>query len=163
MKALRSPPWLCWPLWNTCICVTNDHGSVPLVVNTSRSFPHSWLITGFITRVIRRVSLIEQELLSLPEHVCSTSVFSGVHVARSLVFWVVLCRYCSSFVDSCLSLFFWPLCCLFFDLQILITPLLWYLQTLPSLSSSNLTFVNYCFDMQILCRIHNIICIFNKC
>ena len=163
MKALRSPPWLGWPLWNTCICVTNDHGSVPLVVNTSRSFPHSWLITGFITRVIRRVSLIEQELLSLPEHVCSTSVFSGVHVARSLVFWVVLCRYCSSFVDSCLSFFFWPLCCLFFDLQILITPLLWYLQTLPSLSSSNLTFVNYCFDMQILCRIHNIICIFNKC
>jgi hypothetical protein len=158
LKALRSPPWLGWPLWN--ICVTNDHGSVPLVVNTSRSFPHSWLITGFITRVIRRVSLIEQELLSLPEHVCSTSVFSGVHVARSLVFWVVLCRYCSSFVDSCLSFF---LCCLFFDLQILITPPLWYLQTLPSLSSSNLTFVNYCFDMQILCRIHNIICIFNKC
>jgi hypothetical protein len=55
------------------------------------------------------------------------------------------------------------LCCLFFDLQILNTPPLWYLQTLPSLSSSNLTFVNYCFDMQILCRIHNIICIFNKC
>ena len=141
MKVLRSPPWLGWPLCNTCICVTNNHGS----------------------RVIRRVSLIEQELLSLPEHVCSTSVFSGVHVARSLVFWVVLCRYCSSFVDSCLSFFFWPLCCLFFDLQILITPPLWYLQTLPSLSSSNLTFVNYCFDMQILCRIHNIICIFNKC
>ena len=29
--------WL--TLWN--ICVTNDHGYVPLVVNTSRSFPHS--------------------------------------------------------------------------------------------------------------------------
>ena len=28
-----------WPLWN--ICVTNDHGYVPPVVNTSRSFPHS--------------------------------------------------------------------------------------------------------------------------
>jgi len=26
--------------------VTNDHGYVPLVVNTSRSFPYSWLITG---------------------------------------------------------------------------------------------------------------------
>jgi len=24
-----------------CICITNDHGDVPLVVNTSRSFPHS--------------------------------------------------------------------------------------------------------------------------
>jgi hypothetical protein len=37
-----------WPLCN--ICVTNDHGYVPLVVNTSRSFPHSWLISGFVTR-----------------------------------------------------------------------------------------------------------------
>jgi hypothetical protein len=26
-------------IWN--ICVTNDHGYVPLVVNTSQSFPHS--------------------------------------------------------------------------------------------------------------------------
>jgi hypothetical protein len=23
---------------------------IPLVVNTSRSFPHSWFITGFVTR-----------------------------------------------------------------------------------------------------------------
>jgi hypothetical protein len=46
-KVLRSPPWLGWQLWN--ICVTNDYGYVPLVVNASRSFPHSWLITGFIT------------------------------------------------------------------------------------------------------------------
>jgi hypothetical protein len=29
---LRSPPWLGRPLWN--ICVTNDHGYVPLVVKT---------------------------------------------------------------------------------------------------------------------------------
>ena len=43
-KNWRSPPWFGWQLWN--ICVTNDHGYVPLVVNTSRSFPHSWLITG---------------------------------------------------------------------------------------------------------------------
>jgi hypothetical protein len=28
--------------------ITNDHGYVPLVVNTSRSFPHSWLIIGFV-------------------------------------------------------------------------------------------------------------------
>jgi hypothetical protein len=36
---------------------------VPLVVSTSRSFPHSWLITGFVTRLTRRLSLVEQELL----------------------------------------------------------------------------------------------------
>jgi hypothetical protein len=47
------PPWLGWPLWN--ICVTNDHGYVPLVVSTSRSFPHSRLITGFVTRLTRRL------------------------------------------------------------------------------------------------------------
>jgi hypothetical protein len=51
------------PLRN--ICVTNDHGYVPLVVNTSQSFPHSRLITGFVTRLTRRVPLMEQELRTL--------------------------------------------------------------------------------------------------
>ena len=55
---LQSPPWLGWPLWN--ICVTNYHGYVLLVVSTSRSFPHSRIITGFVTRFTRRVSLVEQ-------------------------------------------------------------------------------------------------------
>ena len=59
-KILRSPPWHGWPLWN--ICVTNDHGYVPLVVNTSRSFPHSRLITRFVARLIRLGPLVEQEL-----------------------------------------------------------------------------------------------------
>jgi len=47
-----------------------------------------------------------------------TPVFSGVRVTRSLVL-------CVCFVDLCLSfyLFFWPWCCLSFDLRILITPL----------------------------------------
>jgi hypothetical protein len=85
---LRSLPRLGWPLWN--ICVTNDHGYIPLVVNTSRSFPRSWLITGFITRLTRRVSLVEQELLTLPEHMSSPPVFSGVRVTRSLVFYIYM-------------------------------------------------------------------------
>jgi hypothetical protein len=74
-KILRSPPWLGWPLWN--ICVTNDHGYVPLVVNTSRSFPHSRLITGFVTRLIRWVPLVEKELLTLPEHLSSPRLLVG--------------------------------------------------------------------------------------
>jgi hypothetical protein len=45
--------------------VTNDHGYVPFVLSTSRSFPHSWLITGFVTRVTWQVPLVEQELLTL--------------------------------------------------------------------------------------------------
>jgi hypothetical protein len=82
------------PLWN--ICVTNDHGHVPQVVNTSWPFTHSWFITGFVTRWTRPVSLVEQELPTLPEHLSSPPVFSGVCVTWSLVL-----RVC--FVDHCLS------------------------------------------------------------
>ena len=55
-----------------------DRGYVPLVVNTSRSFPRSWLLTGFVTRLTRWVSLVEQELFTLPELWSSPLVFSGV-------------------------------------------------------------------------------------
>jgi hypothetical protein len=51
------------------------------------------------------------------EHLSSPSVFSGDRVTRSLVLHVC-------FVDRCLSFFFWSLCCLFFfDIRILIAPL----------------------------------------
>ena len=93
-KVLRSPPWLGWPLRN--ICVTSDHGYVPLVVNNSRPFPHAWLVTGLVTRLTRRVSLVEQELLTLSEHASSPPVFSGVRLTRSLLL-------CVCFVDRCLS------------------------------------------------------------
>jgi hypothetical protein len=39
-------------------------------------------------RVIRRASLVEQELLTLPEHMCSPPVFSGYRVTRFLVLCV---------------------------------------------------------------------------
>jgi hypothetical protein len=89
-KVVQSPPWLCWPLRN--ICITNDHGYVPLDVSTSRSFPRSRLITVFVTGVTRQVPLVVQELIILPEHLGSTLVFSGVRFARSLVFCVLFCR-----------------------------------------------------------------------
>jgi hypothetical protein len=60
---------------------------------------------------------VEQELLTLLEHLSSPPVFSGVRVTRSLVLY-------ACFVDRCLYFFFWPLCWLFvFDLRILINPL----------------------------------------
>ena len=90
-----SPSWLGWPLWN--ICVTNDHGYVPLVVNTSLPFPHSQLITGFVIRLTRRVSLVEQKLLILPEHLSSPPIFNGVRVTRYLVLCVCLVDRCLSF------------------------------------------------------------------
>jgi hypothetical protein len=74
------------------ICITNDHGYVPLDVSTSRSFPRSCLITVFVTGVTRQVPLVVQELIILPEHLGSTLVFSGVRFARSLVFCVFFCR-----------------------------------------------------------------------
>ena len=77
--------------------VTNDHGYVPLVINTSLSFPHSWLVTEFVTRFSRRVPLVEQELLTLQDYPSSPSVFSGVHVTWSLVLCVCLVDRCSSF------------------------------------------------------------------
>jgi hypothetical protein len=103
----------------------DDHGYIPLVVNISRSFPHPWLITGFVIRLTRRVPLVEQELLTLPEHLISPPVFSGVRVTRSLVLYVC-------FVDRCLSF-----CTFSFDHCVVCSSAiygfwlpLWYLQTL---------------------------------
>ena len=56
----------------------------------------SWFFTGFVTRLTRRVSLVEQELFTLPEHLRSPTVFSGVRVTRSIV-------VCVCFVDRRLS------------------------------------------------------------
>ena len=86
------------------ICVTNDHGYVPLV-HTSRFFTYSWLITGFVTRSTRRVQLMEQELLTV-------FFFSKVCVTRSLVL-------CVCFVDHCLSFctFSFGYCVVFFFLR----------------------------------------------
>jgi hypothetical protein len=72
-----------------------QHCFVVKNANTSRSFPHSRLITGFVTRLTRRVPLVDQELLTLPEHMSSPPGFSGVRVTRSLVLYVC-------FVDRCL-------------------------------------------------------------
>ena len=91
---------------------------------------HSWLITGFVTRLIQRVPLVynirstfEAETTypsGAPEFTpgfwrgSSYSVFS---------FMGMCCR--SLFVLLCI--FVWPMCCLFFlDIRILITSL-WYL------------------------------------
>ena len=76
------------------ICVTNDHGYAPFVVNTFRFFLRSWLIIGFVTRWTRRVPLVEMELLTLPEHLGSLPVFSGVRVTRSLVVYVCFVDHC---------------------------------------------------------------------
>ena len=68
------------------------------------SFPHSRLITGFVTRLTRWVPLVEQGLLTLLEHLSSPPVFSGVRVTRSLVLYICFVDRCLSFVPFLLAI-----------------------------------------------------------
>ena len=100
----------------------------PQICSTCRKhfFPYSWLITGFVTRLTRRVSLVEHELLTLPEHRSSPLVFSGIRVTRSLVLYVC-------FVDRSLSFctFSFGQCVVCSSTYGFWLPF-WYLQTLHS-------------------------------
>ena len=116
LKVLLSP-WFRQTIQN--ICITNDNRCFPILVSITWSFPHSWLITGFVTRVARRVPLVVHELLTFPENMGSSPVFSGIRVARSLVFCVVI--WWSLFV--LLSFYFWALCLRSIDLRIMIITL----------------------------------------
>jgi hypothetical protein len=88
----------------------------------------AYIITGFVTRLTRRVPLGEQELITLSEHLSSPPLFSGIRVTRSLV----LCVCC---VHRCLSFCTFP-----FDHCVVRSSLIygfwlsiWYLQTLLSI------------------------------
>ena len=71
--------------------------------------------------VTRRVSLMEQELLTFPEHPSSPPVLSEVRVPQSLLFCIVFCRS----LFFLLSFFIGSLYCLpFFELRSLGTPLI---------------------------------------
>ena len=127
--------------------ITNDHGYVPLVASTSQSFPRSWLIPGFVTRLTRRVSLVEQKLPTLPEYLSSPPVFCGVRVTRSLVLYVCFVDQCLSFctfsfghcVDCSSSIYgFW-------------LPL-WYLHTLLVFISTYMYPSNITFQWLFLCE-----------
>ena len=69
------------------ICFTNDHGSVPFVIITIRSFPLSWLITGFVIGVTQRVSHMEQELFTLPEFTPVFNCVRGVRFCKGFMFY----------------------------------------------------------------------------
>ena len=70
----------------------------PRICFTSCSFPRSRLITGFATRLTRRVSLVEHALITLPAHLSLPLGFSGVRVTRSLVLYVCFDDRCFPFV-----------------------------------------------------------------
>ena len=81
----------------------------------------SCLNTGFVTRVTRRASLVEQELLPLLEHLNSPPYLNGIHVTRTLIL-------CVCFVCRCLYFLSWPLPSLSFYWWFWLH--LWSLQTL---------------------------------
>jgi len=114
----------------------------PMGIFTSGLFPHSWLSTGFVTRLIRRVPLVEQELPTLPEHLNSPPVFSGVHVARSLVL-------CVCFVDHYLSFcaFSFGHCVVCSTSRCGFWLSLWYLQTL--LTIQFFIIIRYIIEIQL--------------
>jgi hypothetical protein len=69
--------------------------------------------------VTRLVSLVEQEVPTLPQHMCSPAVFVWVRVARSFFLCNVLFIVVCSFVLFPLTI----ICLLFFGLRLLLTTL----------------------------------------
>ena len=55
--------WNWWP-WICSACR----------IITIRSFPHLWLVSGFVTRVTWQVPLVEEELHTLPKHQSSPRI-----------------------------------------------------------------------------------------
>ena len=97
-----------------------------------RSFPHSRLITGFVTRLAPRVPLVEQELLTLPEHLGSTRFLVGF-VLPDLQFYMYV-----------LQIVVYPF--VLFPLAIVLSVLLRYTDSdyLPLVSSNSfLTFIRW--------------------
>ena len=93
------------------------------VIITIRSFPHSCFIIELMSRVTRPVSLVEQELITLPEHLSSPSVIGWG--SRCSIFSFL--RMCCKSLFVLLYFFLWPLCCLsFYYLRVLTTPLVSY-------------------------------------
>jgi len=87
------------------ICVTIYHGYVMFVVITILGHD---LLPGLPTKATRRVPLLEQDYLIIPEYLSSHMIVSGVRIAQSSCFCVALCK--SLFVP--LFVFFFSFLCL---------------------------------------------------
>jgi len=88
--------------------------------DASINFP---LKNGIVSNVRRRVPLVEQELLTLTEHISSHPVFSRVRVVQSLVYYTEFCRLLFSFCPFSFGHCFVCVFFFFFDFRLSITPL----------------------------------------
>ena len=77
----------CWVNSQGNICVTNEQSCSACCHHNCSHF--SWHITGFVTRVARRVPHVEQKLFNFPEHLSPSPIFSEDGAARSFVFYVL--------------------------------------------------------------------------
>ena len=66
-------------------------------MNTSWSFFRSWFITGFVTRLTRWVSLVEQKLLIFSEHLCSPRFWGG----SCYLIFNCICMFCRFYLSFC--------------------------------------------------------------
>ena len=98
-------PWIC----STCL----------------KHFPILSSFTGFVTRLTRRVPLVEQELPTHPEHLSASPIVSGICITRSFVL-------CICYVDRCLSFcsFYFGHCVVCFSPICKFWLPFWYLLTL---------------------------------
>ena len=81
---------------------------------------HQLLVFLHYSWTMRGRSKLQVFLLTLPEHLSSPTVFSGGSCNSTFSFMCMFCRL----LFVLLFIFFWPLCCLFFfDIRILINPL----------------------------------------
>jgi hypothetical protein len=84
-----------------------DNGLIPWLCLSwlgIRMFPKTgiilnarWNVTRMSWKTGTVVTLVKQELLTLPKHLSSTPVFSGVCVTRSLALSVCVINHCLSF------------------------------------------------------------------
>jgi hypothetical protein len=76
---------------------------------TALSFMYILYIFLLGVGCIRRLyfKLLEQELLTLPEHMSSPPVFSGVHVTQSSVYMYVVCPFVLFLLAIMLSVLLW--------------------------------------------------------
>ena len=87
------------------------------------------LAAVFFSNTLLDLTPVEQELLTLLEHLSSPPDFQWGSCYSIFSF---ICMFCRS-----LFIFFWPLCCLFFfDIQILINPLVSSNSSINMFSSS---------------------------
>ena len=109
------------------------------------SFPHSRLIAGFVTRLTRRIPLVEQELLPFR----STPEFTpGFQWGSCYSIFSFICMFCRS-LFVILYFFFWPLLCLFFfDILIMIVPLV--------SSNSSITVIKFVSDLRQVCGLFSL-------